>query len=522
MGTRAEVFSEIKKLQKKKKLACQQRFLYTLLFQDDLYAIAYNRLLNKFNLKKVENVHLNEQFSFLILKRLIKKIHQKTNIGKLKKNYSNNKVFNINFNTYFYSKVLREGFTIILEIFFSLQLEKAFIKKVNKWTNYQSIHSVFPFIEDNFSHSNFILNKKIPYFIHPELLIRILRRRIQDTSFSHFLRLLFYKNKKLITLNTNSFFFQKETSSLSTFLWNFYICELEFFLINQWKILNYFKSLLYLTSINKKQCIKKIQHVINDPLSMKLQFFFYKKKTSFHYVKYNNNYILAIKGSHYLAEIWNFFFFKFWYYYFNYSVNISKIKMKNLFKNSFSFLGYLFNIQAKNILVETKMLETLKKSYIVKKELSSMTPIFFLIQLLAKEKFCDIFGHPISKLAWTTLTDDEIFNRFNQIWRNFFYYYSGCKNKKNLYQVQYILRFSCAKTLACKHKSSIRYVWKQHGSNFFAKSFFFKKQELISLKFLKLYPFIKKIWYLDIVQINALAKLLQKKNNNNSKSEMKN
>jgi len=157
------------------------------------------------------------------------------------------------------------------------------------------------------------------------------------------------------------------------------------------------------------------------------------------------------------------------------------------------------------------MLETLKKSYIIKKELFSITPIFFLIQLLAKEKFCNILGHPISKLAWTTLTDDEIFNRFDQIWRNFFYYYSGCKNKKNLYQVQYILRFSCAKTLACKHKSSIRYVWKQHGSTFFAKSFFFKKQELISLKFFKLYPSIKKIWYLDIVQINALAKLLQKK-----------
>lgn len=518
MGTVAEVLSEIKKLQqKKKKLVCQQRFLYPLLFQDDLYAIAYNRFLNKFNLKKTENFNLNEQFSFLTLKRLIKKIRRKINTGKLKKNYSNNKVFNINSNTHFYSKVLREGFAVILEIFFSVQLEKTFIKK---WTSYQSIHSVFPFIEDNFSHSNFILNKKIPYFIHPELLIRILRRRIQDTSFSHLLRLLFYKNKKLITLNTNIFFFQKEMSRLSNFLWHFYICELEFFLVNQWKTLNYFKSLLYLSLVNKKQCTKKIQHVINNPLSMKLQNFIYKKKTSFHYVKYDNNYIIAIRGSHYLAEILNFFFFKFWYYYFNYSFNIPKISIKNSFKNSFSFLGYLFNIQTKNVVVETKMLENLKKSYIIKKELSSITPILFLIQLLAKEKFCDILGHPISKLAWTTLTDDEIFNRFNQIWRNFFYYYSGCKNKKNLYQVQYILRFSCAKTLACKHKSSIRYVWKKHGSNFFAKSFFFKKQELISLKFFKLYPSIKKIWYLDIVQINALAKLLQKKNNNNnSKSQ---
>lgn len=513
MGTIAEVLFEIKKLEKnKKKLVWQQRFLYPLLFQDDLYAIAYNRSLNKFNLKKIENSNLNEQFSFLTLKRLINKIRRKIYIGELKKNY--NKVFDINSNTHFYSKALREGFAVILEVFFSVQLEKTFIKEFNKWTSYQSIHSVFPFIEDHFSYSNSILNTKIPSFLHPELITRILRRRIQDTSFSHLLRLIFHKNKKFITLNTNTFFSQKEMTRLSIFLWHSYLCELEFFLANQWKTLNYFNSLLYLTLLDKKDCIEKIQHIINDPVSMKIQSFFYKKKTSFHYVRYNNNYIIAIKGSNYLAENWSFFFFKFWYYYFYYSLKPFRINIKKISKNCFSFLGYLFGIQTKNIVVETKMLYNLKKSYSIKKELYSITPISSLIQLLAKEKFCDTLGHPISKLAWTTLTDDEIFNRFDQIWRNFYYYYSGCKNKKNLYQVQYILRFSCAKTLACKHKSTIRYVWKKHGSNFFAKSFFFKKQELINLKFFKLYPSIKKIWYLDIVQINSLAKLLQKKNTN--------
>nr|WGO00099.1 maturase K [Saelania glaucescens] len=512
MGTVAEVLSKIKELEKnKKKLVWQQRFLYPLLFQDDLYAIAYNRSLNKLNLKKIENSNLNKQFCFLTLKRLINKIRRKY-IGKLKKNY--NKVFDINCNTHFYSKALREGLAIILEIFFSIQLENTFIKEFNKRTSYSSIHSVFPFIEDNFLHSNYILNTKIAYFIHPELLTRILRRRIQDTSFSHLLRSIFYKNKKLITLNTNAFFSQKEMTKLSIFLWNSYICELEFFLVNQWKTFNYFKSFLYLNLLNQQNCMKKIQNIINDPLLIKLQSFFYKKKMCFHYVRYDNNYIIAIKSSNYLTENLSFFFFKFWYYYFSYSFKPFRIKIKKLSKTCFSFLGYLFSIQTKNILVSTKMLQNLKKNYIIKKEIYSITPITSLIQLLAKEKFCDILGHPISKLAWTTLTDDEIFNRFDQIWRNFFYYYSGCKNKKNLYQVQYILRFSCAKTLACKHKSTIRYVWKKYGSNFFAKSFFFKKQELISLKFFKLYPSIKKIWYLNIVQINSLAKLLQEKNTN--------
>nr|CFQ34905.1 maturase K [Aulacomnium androgynum] len=510
MRSIAEILQEIEKLDKnEKKIILQQRFLYPLLFQDDLYAIAYNHSLNKIKLKKIEKFNLNECFSFLILKRLINRMRRKNRKKKLI-----NKNFYINYNNHFYLKIIQEGFAIIFKIFFSVQLEKVFIGEFNKWTNYQSIHSVFPFIEDHFLHSNYILNAKIPHFFHPELLIRILRRRIQDASFFHSLRLMFYKNKRLITLNKSTFFFQKEISKLSIFLWHYYIRELEFFLINQWKVLDYFKSLPYLALLDKKYCIEKTKYIINNSQWIKFPSFFYKKKIFFHYVRYENNCIMAIKSSNYLAEKWSFFLYQFWHYYFYHLFGPFRINIKKISKNCFSFLGYLFGIQIKKVLVSTKMLDDSKKAYIIKKELYSITLISSLIELLAKEKFCDTLGHPISKLAWATLTDDEIFNRFDQIWKNFFYYYGGCKNKKNLYQVQYILRFSCAKTLACKHKSTIRYVWKKHGSNFFAKSFFFKKRELINLKFLKLHPSIKKIWYLDIIQINYLAKLLQNKNTN--------
>jgi hypothetical protein len=108
------------------------------------------------------------------------------------------------------------------------------------------------------------------------------------------------------------------------------------------------------------------------------------------------------------------------------------------------------------------MLKELPGTSLINKELCSITPILSLIGLLAREGFCDALGHPIGNLAWSTLTDEGIFNRFNQIWRNLFYYYSGCQNRKNLYHVQYILRFSCAKTLACKHKNMIRSVWKKY------------------------------------------------------------
>nr|CFQ34546.1 maturase K [Oedipodium griffithianum] len=514
MRTIAGVLSEMEKLQRtKKNLLWQQRFLYPLLFQEDLYAIAYNRFLNKMDLKKIENLNSNENFSFLTLKRLISGIRKKKALQN--SNKFCNKNFDINYTSNFYSRAIREGVTAILEIFFSIQLKKPFLKEFNEWTSYQSIHAVFPFIEDNFSHSNCILNTKIPYFLHPELLIRILRRRIQDASFLHSLRFILHRNKKLIILDTNFLFYQKETTRLSLFLWHSYLYELEFFLVNLCKNFNYFKSLSYLAILDQTSCIKKVQYVIN-PLWNKLQiFFFCKKNPSFHYIRYENNYILSIKSPNYLAENWKFFFFKFWQYYFHFSFKPYRIRIKKISKNCFFFLGYIFGIQTKITMIRTKMLDDLPKTSLVNKEVYSITPISSLIGLLARERFCDPLGHPISKLAWTTLTDDEIFNRFNQIWKNIFYYYSGCINKKNLYQIQYILRFSCAKTLACKHKSTIRFIWKKHGSNSFAKSFFSKKQELICLKFSKMYPFLKKIWYLDIIQINSLANSLRKNNNSN-------
>nr|CFQ34590.1 maturase K [Tetraphis pellucida] len=510
MRTIVGVLSKIEELQKtKKNLLRQQRFLYPLLFQEDLYAIAYNRFLNKTNLKKLENSNSNKKFSFLTLKRLIFRIRQKIILQK--SNKFCNKTIDINYESNFYSTAIREGVTAILEIFFYRELRKSSIKEWHEWNSYQSIHSVFPFIEDQFLHSNYILDTKIPYFLHPELLIRIFRRRIQDPFFLHSLRYIFHKNKKLIILDINSFFYQKEITRLSFFLWHSYIYELEFFLVNFWKKFNSFKSLSYLILLDQTNCIKKIQHIIN-PLWTKLDYFvFCKKKISFHYIKYQNNYILSIKGPKYLAEKWKFFFCKFWQYYFHFTLKPYCISIKKIYKNCFFFLGYLFGIRTKTSIVRTKMLNYLSKNSFANKEIYFITPISSLIGLLAKEKFCDILGHPISKLAWTTLTDDEIFYRFNQIWKSIFYYYSGCINKKNLYQIQYILRFSCAKTLACKHKSTIRFIWKKHDSNYFAKSFFFKKQELICSNFSKIYPFIKKIWYLDIIQIYSLANLLHKK-----------
>nr|AND49579.1 putative maturase [Sphagnum cuspidatum] len=514
MRTITGILSEMEESQKAREgKLWQQCFLYPLLFRDDLYAIAYNRSSNKLDLRKIENSKLNENFSFFILKRLIHRIRWRKSFPFFSRNYKKN--FGVDYKNNLYLEAIREGITVVLEIVYSIQLKPIAGEGggMNEWTSYQSIHSVFPFIEDTFPYSNCILDLKIPCFIHPELLIRIFRRRIRDTSLFHLLRFILHRNWGSITLDTHSIYSKKEMTRLSLFLWNLYIYELESHLCYLlWKDLGSFRLLSYLALLDKTNRIRKIRDITKPSWIILQKCTFFRKKPSFHYVRYGNKSILSVGGIYHSAEKLKYLFLKIWQYHFHFLFESYGIRIKKIPNNCFTFLGYTFDVQNKIIAIRAKMLEKLPETSLINKELCSITPILSLIGLLAREGFCDALGHPIGKLAWSTLTDEGIFNRFDQIWRNLFCYYSGCQNRKNLYQVQYILRFSCAKTLACKHKNTIRSVWKKYDLNFLTKPFFSKKRELICSNFYGMYPLTKKIWYLDITRINFLAGTLQGKN----------
>ena len=143
----------------------------------------------------------------------------------------------------------------------------------------------------------------------------------------------------------------------------------------------------------------------------------------------------------------------------------------------------------------------------VMKRLDTIVPIIPLIRSLAKAKFCNVFGHPISKPVWANLSDFDIIDRFLRICRNFSHYYNGSAKKKSLYQIRYILRLSCIKTLARKHKSTARNFLKRLGSEKLLEEFFTEEEETFSLIFprtsftlQRLY--IGRIWYLDILVRN--------------------
>ncbi|CAH2052106.1 unnamed protein product, partial [Thlaspi arvense] len=132
----------------------------------------------------------------------------------------------------------------------------------------------------------------------------------------------------------------------------------------------------------------------------------------------------------------------------------------------------------------------------VRIKLYSKIPISSIIGSLAKDKFCNVLGHPISKATWADSSDSDILNRFVRICRNISHYYSGSSKKKFLYRIKYILRLCCVKNFGSL------------GSGLL-EEFLTGEDQVLSLIFPRSYYASKRlyrvrIWYLDILSLNDL------------------
>jgi nicotine oxidoreductase len=92
-------------------------------------------------------------------------------------------------------------------------------------------------------------------------------------------------------------------------------------------------------------------------------------------------------------------------------------------------------------------------------------PIRKLVERLHRKGFCDSEGFPSSKKAWVALDADQIIRLYNSILHGLLNYYRFADNFAALSRIQYILRFSLAKTLAHKYRRSMKAMLKKHGRN---------------------------------------------------------
>nr|YP_010757068.1 maturase K [Colona auriculata]UNV38956.1 maturase K [Colona auriculata] len=485
----------------------QQDLLYPLIFRESIYALAHDHGLNK-SMILLENEGYGSKFSLLIVKRLIIRMDQQNHLIISANDFNQNPFFGHNNNLY--SQMISAGFAVIVEIPFSLRLVSSSQgKEVAKSHNLQSIHSIFPFLEDKFSHLNYVLDVLIPYPIHLEILVQALRYWVKDASSLHLLRFSLYEY-----CNLKSFFTPKKSISIFNprfflFLYNSHVCEYEsifLFLRNQSSHLRSTSSGVFLERIFFYGKMEHLVEVFSNDFQNNLRLF---KDPFIHLIRYQGKASLAAKDMSPLMNRWKYYFVDLWQYYFYVWSQSGRVRINQLSKYSLDFLGYLSSMRLNHSVVRSQMLEN---SFLIDnamKKLDTRIPIISLIGSLSKAKFCNTLGHPISKPAWADSSDSDIIDRFVRICRNLSHYHSGSSKKKSLYRIKYILRLSCVKTLARKHKSTVRAFLKKLGSEFL-EEFFMEEEQVFSLIFPRVFSTSRKlykgrIWYLDILCINALV-----------------
>nr|ACC62986.1 maturase K [Duparquetia orchidacea] len=485
----------------------QHDFLYPLIFREYIYAFAYDHGLNSSIL--VENVGYDNKSSLLIVKRLIIRMYQQNHLI-ISANDSNKNPF-WGYNKNLYSQIISEGFAIIVEIPFSLQLISSLGEaEIVKSSNLGSIHSIFPFFEERFPYLNYVSDVRIPYPIHLEILVQTLRYWVKDAASFHLLRLFLHEY-----CNWNSLITPKESisskrnSRLFLFLYNFYVGEYEsifLFLRNKSSHLRLTSSGVLFERIYFYGKMEHLVEVFAKDFPLPLWFF---KDPFIHYVRYQGKSILASKNTPLLMNKWKYYLINLWQCHFYVWSQPGRIHINQLSEHSFYFLGYFSSVRLNPLTVRSQVLEN---SFIIEnvmKKLDTIVPIIPLIRKLAKAKFCNVLGHPISKPVWVDSSDFDIIERFGGICRNLSHYYNGSSKKTSLYRIKYILRLSCIKTLARKHKSTVRAFLKRLGSELL-EELFTEEEEILSLIFPRASSTLQRlyrgpVWYLDIICINDLV-----------------
>nr|WQQ44976.1 maturase K [Besleria rara] len=493
----------------------QHDFLYPLIFQEYIYAFAHDHGFNRSILS--ENTGYDNKSSLLIVKRLITRMYQQ-NFFIISPNDSNQNPF-LGRNNNFDSQIISEGFVFIVEIPFSLRLissiEGKKKKKIVKSQNLRSIHSIFPFLEDNFSHLNFVLDILIPHPVHVEILVQTLRYWVK-ILFLHLLRVFLneYCNwNSLLTPKKVSSSFSKRNRRLFLFLYNSHVCEYESIFVFLRNHSSHLRSTSCAVFLERIYFYGKIERVVN--VFVKVKSFqtnlWFVKEPYMHYVRYQRESILASKGTSLLMNKWKFYLVTFWQWHFSLWFHPRRIYINQLSNHSLEFLGYLSSVRMNPSVVRSQILEN---SFLINnaiKKFDTLVPIISLIASLAKAEFCNVLGHPISKPVRADLSDSNIIDQFGRLCRNLSHYHSGSSKKKSLYRIKYILRLSCARTLARKHKSTVRAFLKRLGSELL-EEFFMSEEDVLSFTFPKASSTLvgvyrSRIWYLDIICIHDLANL---------------
>jgi len=185
---------------------------------------------------------------------------------------------------------------------------------------------------------------------------------------------------------------------------------------------------------------------------------------SIKYVRYADDWLIGVIDSHELAEEIKNRFGEFLKNKLALTLSQDKTRITNARTEEAEFLGYRIRKgrarDSQKVTTSTNGSGRQFKRRSTGMEVVLKAPMDKLIKRLSSKGFCDGKGTPTHKAGWTVLDEDQIVSLYSSINRGIQQFYRPADNWPELQRVQYILKYSLAKTLALKKKVSITRVMK--------------------------------------------------------------
>nr|YP_010969959.1 maturase K [Taenitis blechnoides]WNR49172.1 maturase K [Taenitis blechnoides] len=463
-------------------------FLYPsfLLFDENFYFV------NGKQRSKGPDIHLiSGSWSTVAIKRLIDNVRDFNYLKTDNSGFVRNQMDNLDRNLYLQSLLRMMCLALGVSLLNQISNQTKSILKTS-----QSIHLIFLFLEDRFPKSNYVLKTNLPQNIHLETLIRLFRRQIQDVLFLHLLRIIYYRDKSLCRRTAK----EKRKSGIDTLLRNFYIYNIDLLLLGPWKQARVNHSI----SIDRYNITQKARYVptYSFESNMLSTDFSFNQGLCVHYVRYKKDFIIASRGTCYFVRKWFYYFSVLLKQNFYYITRFDQVHLELLSVSCVSFMGYTSIAQFVSKYVRVETVTDLRISILNEERFYPNIPFLIIIKLLAKQHFCESNGRPIGKSAWTVLTDDEILDRFVQLWQVFLLYYGASTSRGKLRKLRYILQISCGSTLSSKHGGIAHHILRRKF-NLDIRNHFLLSNKLESLK-------NQRFWRLSLIR-SVLTKFVQLK-----------